>query len=97
MSWPHVCKICYLHFAVLISYVFFFFFVIIAANEIAKEITTAESLKFDFGTIETATKKFSKDKKIGEGGFGEVYKVRDEHSFLDVLKEVYLANSHHLN
>jgi len=68
---------------------FSFLFWIIAANEIAKEITTAESLQFDFGTIETATKKFSKDNKLGEGGFGEVYKVLDEHSFLDVLKEEY--------
>jgi len=68
---------------------FSFLFWIIAANEIAKEITTAESLQFDFGTIETATKKFSKDNKLGEGGFGEVYKVLDEHSFLDVLKEDY--------
>ena len=65
----------------------FFYFDFVAANEIAKKITTAESFQFDFGTIETATKKFSKDKKLGEGGFGEVYKVlRDEHSFLDVLK-----------
>jgi hypothetical protein len=51
-------------------------------NELAKEITIAESFQFDFGTIETATKKFSKDKKLAEGGFGEVYKVRDEHSFI---------------
>jgi hypothetical protein len=72
-----------------LSFYFRFFFWIIAANEIAKEITTAESLQFDFGTIETATKKFSKDNKLGEGGFGEVYKVLDEHSFLDVLKEEY--------
>jgi hypothetical protein len=68
---------------------FSFLFWIIAANEIAKEITTAESLQFDFGTIETATKKFSKDNKLGEGGFGEVYKVLGEHSFLDVLKDEY--------
>jgi hypothetical protein len=72
-----------------LSFYFRFVFWIIAANEIAKEITSAESLRFDFGTIETATKKFSKDNKLGEGGFGEVYKVLDEHSFLDVLKEEY--------
>jgi len=32
-------------------------------------------LQFDFVTIEAATNKFSDDNKIGEGGFGEVYKV----------------------
>ncbi|XP_031277415.1 cysteine-rich receptor-like protein kinase 10 [Pistacia vera] len=38
------------------------------------DITTVESLQFDFGTIEAATKNFSTDNKLGEGGFGEVYK-----------------------
>ncbi|KAF3949582.1 hypothetical protein CMV_024565 [Castanea mollissima] len=33
-----------------------------------------ESLQFDFVTIEAATNKFSDDNKIGEGGFGKVYK-----------------------
>ncbi|XP_041023447.1 cysteine-rich receptor-like protein kinase 10 [Juglans microcarpa x Juglans regia] len=46
-----------------------------AANEIAKEIATADCLQFDFGTIEAATNKFSNDKKLGSGGFGEVYKA----------------------
>ncbi|KAM4101938.1 hypothetical protein ACB094_05G184100 [Castanea mollissima] len=40
----------------------------------ASEITTIESFQFDFGTIEVATNKFSDDNKIGEGGFGKVYK-----------------------
>ncbi|XP_075667009.1 cysteine-rich receptor-like protein kinase 10 isoform X1 [Castanea sativa] len=34
----------------------------------------AESLQFDFATIEGATDKFSDDNKLGEGGFGVVYK-----------------------
>ncbi|KAM4113190.1 hypothetical protein ACJW30_05G200700 [Castanea mollissima] len=34
----------------------------------------AESLHFDFATIEGATDKFSDDNKLGEGGFGVVYK-----------------------
>ncbi|KAG6691512.1 hypothetical protein I3842_10G067000 [Carya illinoinensis] len=38
------------------------------------EITTVESLQFDLDTLETATNKFSEDNKIGEGGFGPVYK-----------------------
>ncbi|OMO64923.1 hypothetical protein COLO4_31704 [Corchorus olitorius] len=38
------------------------------------DITTVESLQFDFGTIEAATNKFSYKNKLGEGGFGEVYK-----------------------
>ncbi|GAY35557.1 hypothetical protein CUMW_283220, partial [Citrus unshiu] len=39
------------------------------------DITTLESLQFDFETIEDATNKFSTDNKLGEGGFGEVYKL----------------------
>ncbi|RDY13246.1 Cysteine-rich receptor-like protein kinase 25, partial [Mucuna pruriens] len=38
------------------------------------EISTVESLRFDFSTIEAATKKFSDANKLGEGGFGEVFK-----------------------
>ena len=41
----------------------------------ADDITTIESLQFDLATIEAATNKFSADNKLGEGGFGEVYKV----------------------
>nr|XP_023894217.1 cysteine-rich receptor-like protein kinase 10 [Quercus suber] len=40
----------------------------------ANEISIVESLKFDFATIEAATNKFSDDNKLGEGGFGQVYK-----------------------
>ncbi|KAM1344708.1 hypothetical protein FF1_034166 [Malus domestica] len=35
---------------------------------------TVESLQFRLETIETATNKFSDDNKLGEGGFGAVFK-----------------------
>ncbi|KAJ8442268.1 hypothetical protein Cgig2_011191 [Carnegiea gigantea] len=38
------------------------------------EISTMESLQFDINTIGAATHNFSIDDKLGEGGFGEVYK-----------------------
>ncbi|CAH1424326.1 unnamed protein product [Lactuca virosa] len=38
------------------------------------EIITEESLQFELRTIEAATNNFSKHNKIGEGGFGGVYK-----------------------
>ncbi|KAL5579073.1 hypothetical protein UlMin_011515 [Ulmus minor] len=38
------------------------------------EITTMESLQFDLSTIEAATNNFSDENKLGEGGFGPVYK-----------------------
>lgn len=40
-----------------------------------EEITSeVNSLQFDFDMIRLATNKFSEDNKIGEGGFGDVYK-----------------------
>ncbi|ESR62361.1 hypothetical protein CICLE_v10014534mg [Citrus x clementina] len=45
----------------------------------ADEINTAESLQFDFSTIRDATNNFSTDNKLGQGGFGAVYKGRLSH------------------
>ena len=39
------------------------------------DITTAGSIQFDFKAIEAATDKFSETNKLGQGGFGQVYKV----------------------
>lgn len=36
---------------------------------------TVGFLQFDFNTIRTATDEFSDENKLGEGGFGAVYKV----------------------
>ncbi|XP_057246962.1 cysteine-rich receptor-like protein kinase 44 isoform X2 [Beta vulgaris subsp. vulgaris] len=44
----------------------------------ADEIETVESLKFGLTTLRKATNDFSADKKLGEGGFGEVYKGKLE-------------------
>ncbi|KAJ6738000.1 RECEPTOR-LIKE SERINE/THREONINE-PROTEIN KINASE SD1-8 [Salix koriyanagi] len=44
-------------------------------NDVEDEMATVESLQFDLSTLETATDNFSADNKLGEGGFGEVYKV----------------------
>ncbi|KAL0834722.1 hypothetical protein Bca101_086611 [Brassica carinata] len=38
------------------------------------DIATAGSLQFDFKAIEAATGKFSQENKLGQGGFGQVYK-----------------------
>ncbi|XP_019087858.1 PREDICTED: putative cysteine-rich receptor-like protein kinase 23 isoform X2 [Camelina sativa] len=38
------------------------------------DIKTAGSLQFDFRAIEAATDKFSETNKLGQGGFGQVYK-----------------------
>ncbi|KAL1194178.1 putative cysteine-rich receptor-like protein kinase 31 [Cardamine amara subsp. amara] len=38
------------------------------------DMISPQSLQFDFATIEEATDKFSRNNKLGQGGFGEVYK-----------------------
>ncbi|KFK23238.1 hypothetical protein AALP_AAs43447U000100 [Arabis alpina] len=38
------------------------------------DITTADSLQLDYRTIQSATDNFAESNKIGEGGFGQVYK-----------------------
>ncbi|XP_039169877.1 cysteine-rich receptor-like protein kinase 15 [Eucalyptus grandis] len=40
----------------------------------ANELITMESLQFDLATIQAATNDFSHESKLGEGGFGEVFK-----------------------
>ncbi|XVE51175.1 hypothetical protein DITRI_Ditri02bG0018300 [Diplodiscus trichospermus] len=42
--------------------------------ENGNDISTIESLQFDFISIEAATNNFADSNKLGEGGFGEVYK-----------------------
>jgi hypothetical protein len=44
-------------------------------SEAADEITSVESVQFDFGTIRAATDNFSDANKLGKGGFGAVYRV----------------------
>ncbi|XP_068322772.1 cysteine-rich receptor-like protein kinase 10 [Pyrus communis] len=43
-------------------------------ENVRDDTETLESLQFDLGTIETATNKFSDNNKLGEGGFGVVFK-----------------------
>ncbi|XVF27796.1 hypothetical protein REPUB_Repub14bG0139800 [Reevesia pubescens] len=44
------------------------------ADEAVDEIKSAESLQYDFSTINAATNHFSNANKLGQGGFGAVYK-----------------------
>jgi hypothetical protein len=43
--------------------------------EAVDEIISVESLQFNFATIRVATENFSNANKLGQGGFGVVYKV----------------------
>lgn len=40
-----------------------------------EDISSVESLQYDFRTVEFATNNFSNSNKLGQGGFGAVYKV----------------------
>nr|GME12034.1 putative receptor-like protein kinase At4g00960 [Ipomoea batatas] len=43
-------------------------------NDSVDEVSVVEFLKYEFGTIKKATNNFSDSNKIGQGGFGPVYK-----------------------
>ncbi|CAI9760046.1 unnamed protein product [Fraxinus pennsylvanica] len=43
-------------------------------NDEGNDISTVESLQYDLNAVGLATNNFSPDNKIGEGGFGSVYK-----------------------
>lgn len=43
------------------------------------EIRTAESLQYSFGILKEATDDFSESNKLGQGGFGLVYKVSKQY------------------
>ena len=45
------------------------------ANDEEDEIRSMESLQFNYSTIRIATNNFSEENKLGQGGFGDVYKV----------------------
>ncbi|PRQ31241.1 putative protein kinase RLK-Pelle-DLSV family [Rosa chinensis] len=45
-------------------------------DDISEEISLVESLQYDFEAIRSATDDFSDENKLGQGGFGAVYKGR---------------------
>lgn len=63
------------------------FHIVFAAGD---EIIPLNSLQFKFKTIKAATDKFSDSNMIGQGGFGEVYRVTSSFSedcYLSVLNQ----------
>ena len=40
-----------------------------------QEMRSSESLLYDLSTLRAATDNFSEENKLGQGGFGHVYKV----------------------
>ncbi|KAL2931627.1 Cysteine-rich receptor-like protein kinase 10 [Bienertia sinuspersici] len=46
-----------------------------AVTETGEDFTNAESLQYDLATLQCATNNFSSENKLGEGGFGGVYKA----------------------
>ena len=67
------------------------------------ETSNVESLQFDFRTITVATENFSDTNKLGQGGFGAVYKVilqyhMVEYIFFSIVTTYFIiSDSWHLD
>lgn len=48
----------------------------------AEDMEAVDSMMIDVSTLRAATGDFDESNKLGEGGFGAVYKALDEHSVL---------------
>lgn len=53
------------------------------------DIGGADALQLDFGTVKAATNNFSDDNKLGQGGFGSVYKVTISTNIIKITLLVY--------
>ena len=66
-------------------------------KEVDDEFRSVESLQFDFSTIRVATDDFSEANKLGQGGFGVVYKVIVYYNITDekytIIMQNYNSNS----
>lgn len=54
---------------------YLFFYVFASVNNV-EDMRSTDFLQYDFTTIEVATNYFSDENKLGQGGFGAVYKVK---------------------
>ena len=61
--------------------------------EAEDEILEVESLQFNLGSIRNATDKFSDSNKLGQGGFGAVYKVTKHCHYKGKKSQLKLLNS----
>ncbi|KAL7242680.1 hypothetical protein ACSBR1_015128 [Camellia fascicularis] len=60
---------------------------------VVEEISAMESLQYNFNTIRIATNNFSDANKLGQGGFGAVYKGRFPNGKEIAVKRLYKNSS----
>uniref|UniRef100_A0A0E0AKZ5 Uncharacterized protein n=1 Tax=Oryza glumipatula TaxID=40148 RepID=A0A0E0AKZ5_9ORYZ len=66
----------------------------VEADHPLKKITRAQCMIFDLPTLQEATENFSENNKLGEGGFGSVYKLHNEVLLLAELQHKNLVRLH---